>query len=116
MNSVNLIGRMVADPELKIVGELSICNFLIAVPRKKKDETDFIRCVSFGKTGEIISENFLKGQRIAVSGSLRTNSYDGKDGTKKYSYDVVVEQFDFIEKKDKDTNEEVSYNGTPFNN
>ena len=105
MNSVNLIGRMTADPELKIIGEISICNFTIAVPRKKKDETDFIRCVAFGKTGEVISENLLKGQRIAISGSLRTNNYE-KDGIKRYSTDIVVEMFDFIEtKKATETNE-----------
>ena len=90
---------------MKIIGEISICNFTIAVPRKKKDETDFIRCVAFGKTGEVISENLLKGQRIAISGSLRTNNYE-KDGIKRYSTDVVVEMFDFIEtKKATETNE-----------
>lgn len=70
---------------------------------KKKDEekaeADFISCVAFGKRAETISQYFIKGSQIAIVGSIRTGSYEAQDGTKRYTTDVAVESFDFIESK-----------------
>ena len=75
----------------------AVCRFTVAVNRQfKKDETDFIGCVAFGKTAEIIAQYLTKGREIAVSGSIRTGSYDAQDGTKRYTTDVAVDSFDFI--------------------
>ena len=99
MNKVILIGRLTKDPELRYAAGsgTAVCRFTVAINRQfKKDETDFINCVAFGKTGETIAQYITKGRQIAVTGSIRTGSYDAQDGTKRYTTDVVVESFEFI--------------------
>ena len=99
MNKVVLIGRMVADPELRFAAGsgMAISRFRVAVNRRKKEDgADFINCVSFGKTAETIAQYLTKGRQIAVTGSIRTGSYDAQDGTKRYTTDVAVESFEFI--------------------
>ena len=99
MNKVILIGRLTKDPELNYAAGTgtAVCRFSLAVTRPfKKDETDFINCIAFGKTGETIAQYLTKGRQLAVTGSIRTGSYDAKDGTKRYTTDVVVESFEFI--------------------
>ena len=108
MNKVILIGRLTKDPELRYAAGsgTAVCRFTVAINRQfKKDETDFINCVAFGKTGETIAQYITKGRQIAVTGSIRTDSYDAKDGTKRYTTDVIVETFEFVESKKKETNE-----------
>ena len=99
MNKVILIGRLTKDPELKFAAGsgTAVTRFSLAVTRPfKKDETDFINCIAFGKTGETIAQYLTKGRQLAVTGSIRTGSYDAKDGTKRYTTDVVVDSFEFI--------------------
>ena len=99
MNKVILIGRLTKDPELNYTAGTgtAVTRFSLAVTRPfKKDETDFINCVAFGKTGETIAQYLTKGRQVAIIGSIRTGSYDAKDGTKRYTTDVVVESFEFI--------------------
>lgn len=99
MNKVILIGRLTKDPELNFAAGsgTAIARFSLAVTRPfKKDETDFINCIAFGKTGETIAQYLTKGRQLAISGSIRTGSYDAKDGTKRYTTDVVVDSFEFI--------------------
>lgn len=103
INKVILIGRLTKDPELRFAAGsgTAVSRFTVAVNRQfKKDETDFINCVAFGKTAETISQYLRKGRQIAVTGSIRTGSYDAKDGTKRYTTDVAVESFEFIGNKD----------------
>lgn len=99
MNKAILIGRLTRDPELNFAAGsgTAVTRFSLAVTRPfKKDETDFINCVAFGKTAETIAQYITKGRQLAVTGSIRTGSYDAKDGTKRYTTDVVVESFEFI--------------------
>ena len=99
MSKVTLIGRLTKDPELRFAAGsgTAVSRFTVAVNRQfKKDETDFINCVAFGKTAETISQYLTKGRQIAVTGSIRTGSYDAQDGTKRYTTDVAVESFEFI--------------------
>ena len=108
INKVVLLGRLTKDPELRYAAGsgTAVCRFTVAINRQfKKDETDFINCVAFGKTGETITQYLTKGRQIAVTGSIRTDSYDAKDGTKRYTTDVIVETFEFVESKKKETNE-----------
>lgn len=103
MNKVCLIGRLGKDVEIRYASgeiQMAVGRFSLAVKRPhKKDETDWINCVAFNKTAETLSKYFKKGSGIAVSGRIQTGSYKGKDGSTKYSFDVVVEDFDFIDKK-----------------
>lgn len=99
MNKVVLIGRLTKDPSLKFQSNsgLAICRFTLAISRQfKKDETDFINCIAFNKQGETIAQYLTKGRQLAVTGNIRTGSYEGQDGVKRYTTDVIVESFEFI--------------------
>ena len=99
MNKVVLIGRVCKDPELTYTAGngTAVCKFNLAVTRQfKKDETDFLNCIAFGKAGETIAQYITKGRQLAVTGNIRTGSYDAKDGTKRYTTEIVVEGFEFI--------------------
>lgn len=101
MNIVILTGRIANDLELKNgnSGKVYI-KFALAVDNPfKKDETDFINCVAFGKTAELIGEYLRKGKKIGVNGRLQMNRYE-VDGEKRTSYDVLVEQIEFLESRD----------------
>ena len=104
MNQVNLLGRLSKDVDYR-TGNTNIARFTLAVNRKfKRDEVDFINCIAFGKTADIINQYFSKGSQIAISGNIRTGSYEAQDGTKRYTTDVVVETFDFISGNNKQEN------------
>lgn len=108
MNKVVLIGRLTKDPELRYAAGsgTAVCRFTLAVPRQfKKDETDFINCIAFNKPGETITQYLTKGRQLAVVGSIRTGSYDGQDGVKRYTTDVVVESFEFIGNSNSNNNQ-----------
>ena len=104
MNAVHLLGRFTRENDFKEVGETSIFRNNIAVPRnfKNKDgerESDFINVVAFGRNAENLNKFFGKGQQILIAGNLRTGSYEKEDGTRVYTADVVVDQFDFVGSK-----------------
>ena len=99
MNKAIIIGRLTKEPALKYMPNegTAICRLTVAVKRQfKKDETDFINCVAFGKTGETIAQYFTKGKQIAVVGNIRTGSYEGQDGIRRYTTDVIIENFEFV--------------------
>lgn len=101
MNNVSLVGRLTRDPEIKTTNSGSTyARFSIAVDRRGKDAgTDFINIVAFGKTSEFIERYFRKGQRIGINGRIQTCSYEGKDGKKVYTFDVIAENVEFVESK-----------------
>ena len=101
MNNVSLVGRLTRDPEIKATNSgSSYARFSIAVDRRGKDAgTDFINIVAFGKTSEFIERYFRKGQRIGINGRIQTGSYEGKDGKKVYTFDVIAENVEFVECK-----------------
>lgn len=101
MNNVSLVGRLTRDPEIKATNSgSSYARFSVAVDRRGKDAgTDFINIVAFGKTSEFIERYFRKGQRIGINGRIQTGSYEGKDGKKVYTFDVIAENVEFVESK-----------------
>ena len=101
MNQWNGTGRLTMDPESKMTsGDLMIVSFTLAVDRKGKDKgADFIPCKAFGKTAEVIAQYVKKGSMIGITGRIQTGSYDAKDGTKRYTTDVMVNEFYFLESK-----------------
>lgn len=93
------IGRLTKDPEIRFTpgSGTAVLRFSLAITRPfKKEETDFINCVAFGKTAETITQYFTKGSPIAITGRIQTGSYEAQDGTKRYTTDVIVENFEFI--------------------
>lgn len=101
MNKCVEIGRLTKDCEFKILeGGNSITRFTLAVQRRgKKDVADFIPCVAWNKTGELIATYCKKGAKIGVNGHLQSGSYQAQDGTTKYTIDLVVDEFEFCDNK-----------------
>ena len=102
MNRVVLVGRLTKDPELRTTSSgISQTRFTLAVNRRGtgqdgQREADFISCVAWRGTAEAIAKYLKKGRELAVEGRIQTGSYDAQDGTKRYSTDVVVDNFTFI--------------------
>ena len=113
MNRVILLGRLGKDPEVRYTQSaepLAVCRFSVAVERPyKKDRQDseptcdFINCVCLGKRGENIGQYFRKGNRIAVTGRIQVSNYTDQQGNKRYSTDVVIEDFEFCESKSENS-------------
>lgn len=106
MNKTILSGRLVRDPELTYTAGkgTAITRFTLAVSRPfKKEETDFINCKAFGKAAETIAQYLTKGRQALVVGSIQTGSYE-KDGIKRYTTEVIVENFEFLGSSNKDNN------------
>lgn len=100
LNRVTLMGRLVADPELRsTASNLSVCSFRIAVDRdyKKGDqkETDFIDIVAWRSTAEFVANYFNKGRMIAVDGRLQIRPWEDKDGNKRFATEVVADNVYF---------------------
>lgn len=100
------MGRLTRDPEVRYSqGEntTAIARISLAVDRKFKQEgqptADFINCIAFGKTAEIIEKYVTKGTKIAVVGRIQTGSYTNKDGQKVYTTDVVIDELEFCESR-----------------
>lgn len=99
LNKVQLIGRVVRDPELKALPSgTKVCSFSLAMNRfytqndEKKEETEFANCVAFGKTAEIIAQYVQKGGLLYVEGRLSTRSWDDKtSGEKKYRTEIIID-------------------------
>ncbi len=104
MNKVILIGRLVRDPELIVNTkpdgqQQSITNFDLAVNRQGTESADFFRCTSFGKQAEFVKKYFRKGKRMAVEGRLRNNNYTSADGSKVFSFNLLVDHVEFADGK-----------------
>ena len=95
-NRCMLIGNLTKDNELKQAGQTQVLRNTLAVKREfKKDETDFINIIAFGKTAELIAKYTQKGSKLYIEGSLQIGSYE-KDGIKRQTADVIVRNIEFI--------------------
>ena len=109
MNKVVLTGNLTRDPEVRQSGDLKIAKYSLACRRAyKKDETDFINIVAFGKQAEFAEKYLSKGMKIGVVGRIQTGSWTAQDGSKRYSFDVVAEEHEFLEKKAESASESVT--------
>lgn len=106
MNSINLIGRLTRDCDLKFAqgSGTAVCKFTVAVDRdfKNKDgqkEADFLNCIIFNKAAESLSPYLTKGKSVGISGRVQTGNYTNKEGVKIYTFDVMVEKTKFLDSK-----------------
>lgn len=100
MNYCALMGRLTADPEHRQTDSTSVSKYTLAVDRiGKNKDTDFIRCVAFGKASDFAQQYLKKGMKIAVEGRIQTGSYTNKDGQKVYTTDIIVNNHHFCESK-----------------
>lgn len=104
MNQVQLLGNLARDAELRFTQSgKAVATFTVAATNtyvdsatnETKEQTAFINCVAWGKTGEAVG-NCKKGERLLVNGRIQTRSYEDSNGQKKYVTDVVS---DFIGRK-----------------
>lgn len=126
MNKVILIGRTTKEVvRSTTTSGIDIVNFTLAVQRKFKNadgehETDFINCVAWRKTAELIGKYVKKGDRVGVVGELQTRSYEANDGTRRYVTEVVVSEVEFLNAKGESKEEEEKmtevedFSGLPF--
>ena len=109
LNSVIIMGRLTADPELRTTPNgLSVTSFTVAVDRNYKSgderQTDFISVVAWRGTADFVTRFFKKGQMIAVQGSLQVRNYEDKNGNKRTAYDVVADNVSFCGSKNESGN------------
>lgn len=119
MNAVVLIGRTTKDIELRRTGSgTAVASFTLAVNRDFRtqdgQEADFIQCVAWKKTAELLEQYVHKGDRIAVSGSIRTRNYEDNHGKKVYVTEVLANQVEFLETKKN--SEQSNYNNNSYGN
>jgi single-strand DNA-binding protein len=106
MNSVQLIGRLTKDPEVRYTPstQLAVARFTLAIDRPvgqgKEKQTDFPRIVVFGKQAENCEKHLRKGLKVAVQGRVQTGSYKNNDGVMVYTTDIVADRVEFLEWKD----------------
>ena len=99
INNVILMGRLVADPELRTTNSgKSVANFTIAVDRsysKGNKETDFINICCWESTADFVSKYFSKGSMIALRGEIQTRNYEDKNGNKRTAFEVLAKEVSF---------------------
>ncbi|WP_040213325.1 single-stranded DNA-binding protein [Clostridium polynesiense] len=106
MNKIVLVGRLIKDPELRILegSEKVFARFVIAVDRNFRSadgekKADLIPVTIWGRKAQVVCEYMKKGSLISISGRLRTGSYEDEDGKKRYIAEVVAEDFRFVSNK-----------------
>lgn len=111
INRVVLMGRLVADPEIKTTNTgISVTTFRIAVDRNyvkagEERQADFFDIVAWRSSAEFVCRNFSKGSLIAIDGQLQTRSYTTKDGHNRTVVEVVADNISFTgERRDSTPN------------
>ncbi|GMV66280.1 MAG: single-stranded DNA-binding protein [Candidatus Omnitrophica bacterium] len=105
INTIVLVGRLTADPDVRYTQSgIAVARLSVAVDRNFKNaqgekETDFINAVAWRKAAELIGQYASKGNMIGLRGSLQVRKYTDKDGNNRTAYEVVVEDFQFLEPK-----------------
>ncbi len=120
LNRVVIMGRLVAEPELKTTGSgISVSSFSVAVDRNyvkqgTERQTDFINVVAWRQTAEFVCKYFAKGQLIALEGSLQTRSYQDRDGHNRYVTEVVADNVFFTgDRRERTSNGSYGNYGVP---
>lgn len=104
MNTINLIGRLTRDPELRQTnGGTPVCTLRLAVTRRKRNGEDqspvFVDVVSFSAQAEAVATHMAKGRQVAVTGRLDYREWTGPDGSPHSKHEVIAEQVQFLGSK-----------------
>lgn len=115
LNVVAIMGRLVADPELRTTTQgHSVCSFRIACDRSyvqqgQQRQADFIDIVAWRQQADFVSKYFQKGSMIAIEGSLQTRQYQDKNGNNRTAVEVVANNISFAGAKRQDSQSAPSY-------
>ena len=105
MNSVNLIGRLTADPTLNERKGIQVGNLRLAVQRPRKDGedqgADYVDVTVFGRQAEICKQYLAKGRKIAVQGRLHHSEWDGENG-RRQKLEVNADNVEFLDPRKRD--------------
>lgn len=105
INNSTIVGRLTDTPELRQTGTgVAVTNLTVAVERSFKNaqgerETDFIRCIAWRKTAEIIAKLAYKGSLVGVVGAIETGRYENNEGRTVYTTEINVDSFQMLEPK-----------------
>lgn len=107
LNKVLLIGNLTRDPELRYTPSgAAVCTFGIATNRSytasdgtKREETEFIRIVSWNKLAELCSQLLTKGRKVYVEGRLQTRSWETPDGQNRQTTEVVIDDMRILDSR-----------------
>ena len=118
LNHITIMGRLTRDPELRYTqSQTPVASFSLAVDRDfgsrdgGEKQTDFIDCVAWRQTAEFISKYFQKGSMAVVSGRLQIRDWTDREGGKRRSAEVVVDNIYFGESRRRDSGDSGSYGG-----
>jgi single-strand DNA-binding protein len=90
----------------------AVASFNFAVNRRfDRENSDFFKCVAFGKTAETIEKLVKKGTKLLLEGEIRNNNYTDKNGVKRYEMQVIVNSFEFCESKGQATQPQADKDG-----
>lgn len=103
MNKAILIGNLTRDPQMRVTQSgVAVCSFSIAVNRRFKNqqtgqqEVDYISITAWRQLAELCGKYLRKGRKVAVNGSIKTRTYEAKDGSKRSTFDVVADEVEFL--------------------
>ena len=114
VNKIIIMGRLGGDVEVNTTPNgNNVASLSVACSEQWKDKqgnkqehTEWMRCVAFGKTGEIIAQYFGKGDMIYLEGKLRTRKWQDKQGTDRYTTEILVDSFQFCGGKNESARSE----------
>ena len=111
VNKVILIGNLGADPEIRHTSSgISVANVNLATSESwtdkttgdRQERTEWHRLTLWRQLAEIAGQYLKKGSKIYVEGKLQTRSWDDKDGQKRYSTEIVVDDLQMLDSRDGD--------------
>lgn len=119
LNKVMLIGRSTTDVEIKKIESTgsSVVNFTIATNRRYKnkdeqvvEESEYHRCVAYGNGADIMGKYVSKGKRMYIEGRLRTRKWEDTNGNARYTTEIVVDNFIFLDSKPSEGGDDTTHN------
>ena len=123
INNITLVGRLTKDVELKQTQSgVSVARFGLAVNRPFTDasgekKADFLNIVVWRKQAENAANYLQKGSLCGIVGRIETGSYEGQDGKRVYTTDIVAESVQFLDsRKNNDNQQQGSYQQNNYNN
>ena len=96
MNNYVVLGRLVRNPDLRYTKENKPVTLINVAINNSKDDTTFLTITLFGKTAETVGKYCKKGNLIAVTGMIRNNNWEDKDGNKHYDYQFIGNRIQFL--------------------
>lgn len=107
VNKVILIGNVGSDPELRYTNSgTGVANFSVATNEswndksgEKQEQTEWHRIVAWGRLGEICNQYLKKGSKVYIEGRLQTRSWDGQDGQKRYTTEIVARDMQMLDSR-----------------